>query len=170
MSNDQGPLQSSIDKMRTEVERLVDAARDRGGRALDAVGLKNLPRPDFPAIDLTETNDALHLVADLPGVEADLLDLNVTGPLLRLRGSAPSPVVGTGGAVHRAERHVGSFERMLTLPCTVDADQAHAELRHGVLHVRLPKIATEVGQKIPVRSETPSTSDTPTITDLPATT
>lgn len=151
MLNDQGPLQSSIDKMRSEMERLVEMARERGGRALDVVGIKNPPRPDFPAIDLTETNDALHLVADLPGVDAELLDLNITGPLLRLRGTVNPASIGPGGALHRSERHLGSFERMLTLPCTVDADQAHAELKHGVLHVRLPKVATEVGQKIPVR-------------------
>ncbi|MGC1274717.1 MAG: Hsp20/alpha crystallin family protein [Planctomycetaceae bacterium] len=163
MLNDQGPLQSSIDKMRAEMERLVEMARERGGRALDAVGIKNPPRPDFPAIDLTETNDALHLVADLPGVDAELLDLNITGPLLRLRGTVGPAAIGPGGALHRSERYLGSFERMLTLPCTVDADQAHAELRHGVLHVRLPKVATEVGQKIPVRcaEEPPSSTAMP---------
>jgi len=151
MPHDQGPLQSSIDKMRAEMERIVDMARDRGGRALDAVGIKNTVRPDFPAIDLTETNDALHLIADLPGVQADLLDLNITGPLLRLRGTVSPATIGPGGALHRSERHTGSFERTITLPCSVDADNTHAELQHGVLHVRLPKSATEIGQKIPVR-------------------
>ena len=151
MSYEQGPMQSSIDRMRGELERLIETARDRGGRALDAVGIKNAARLEFPAVDLTETNEALHLVADMPGVEPDLLDLNITGPLLRLRGTVASPATGPGGALHRSERHVGSFERMLTLPCNVDADQARAELRLGVLHVRLPKVATEVGQKIPIR-------------------
>lgn len=152
---DHGPLQASIDKVRSEMERLVEMARDRGGRALDAVGIKNMPRPDFPAVDLMETNDAVHLVADIPGVDPDLLDLNVTGQILRLRGTvAPSPH-GQGGTLHRSERTIGSFERMLTLPCTVDADAAHAELRHGVLHLRLPKVATEIGHKIPVRAAEP---------------
>lgn len=162
MSYEQGPVQISLDRMRGELERLIEMARARGGRALDAVGIKNVARPDFPALDLTETNDALHLVADLPGVEAKLLDLNITGPLLRLRGTVAPTSIGPGGALHCSERHVGSFERMLTLPCNVDADQAHAELRNGVLHVRLPKIATEVGQKIPVRcNDQPSTESIP---------
>ena len=161
MPYDQGPLQSSIDKMRTELERLVEMARDRGGRALDAVGIKNPPRPDFPMIDLTETNDALHLVADLPGVEPELLDLNVSGLMLRLRGTVSPPPVGQGGALYRSERHVGSFERTISLPCSVDAEAAHAELRHGVLHVRLPKVATEVGRKIQVRCSDRESRESP---------
>ncbi|HEX6984104.1 MAG TPA: Hsp20/alpha crystallin family protein [Planctomycetaceae bacterium] len=150
MPHDQGPLQSSIDKMRAEVERLVEMARERGGRALDAVGIKNPPRTEFPTVDLTETNDALHLVADLPGVDPDLLDLSVTGQTLRLRGTVSPPPIGQGGTLHRGERHVGSFERMLLLPCSVDADLAHADLRNGILHVRLPKVSAEVGRKIQI--------------------
>lgn len=151
MPHDQGPVQMSMDRMRGELEKVIEMARERGGRALDMVGIKNPPRPEFPAVDLTETNDALHLVADLPGVDIELLDLNVAGQTLRLRGTVgPSPV-GQGGTLHRCERHAGSFERMLALPCSVDADLAHAELRSGVLHVRLPKVPAEVGRKIPVR-------------------
>jgi HSP20 family protein len=148
---DQGPLQSSIDRVRGELERLIEMARERGGKALDAVGIKNPPRAEFPAVDLTETNDAVHLVADLPGVDPELLDLNVTGQMLRLRGTVSPPPLGTGGTLHRGERHVGSFERLLALPCTVNADMAHADLRNGVLHVRLPKNPAEVGRKIQVR-------------------
>lgn len=149
---DHGPVQMSIDKIRAEMERLVDMARDRGGRALDAVGIKNLPRPEFPAVDVAESNDAVHLVADIPGVDPDLLDINVTGQILRIRGTiAPSPHT-QDGSLHRRERAVGPFERTLTLPCGVDADASHADLKHGVLHVRLPKAANEVGHKIPVQA------------------
>jgi HSP20 family protein len=158
---DHGPLQISMDRVRTEMERLVEMARERGGRALDAVGIKNPPRAEFPAIDLTETNDAIHLVADLPGVDADLLDVNVTGQTLRVRGTASLLPIGQGGTLHRAERHVGTFERTLMLPCSVDADAAHAEFKNGVLHVRLPKIAEEVGRKIRVRTDECSTESTP---------
>ena len=158
---DQGPLQTSLDRVRAEMERLVEMARERGGRALDAVGIKNMPRLEFPSLDLTETNDALHLVADLPGVDAELLDLNVTGHMLRLRGTVAPPATGQSGTLHRRERHVGSFERIVMLPCTVDADSAHAELSQGVLHVRLPKVATEVGRKIQVRATEQQPSDAP---------
>lgn len=154
---DNGPLQLSMDRVRAEMDRLVELARERGGRALDAVGIKNPPRAEFPAVDVTETNDAIHLVADLPGVDPDLLDLNITGQTLRLRGTAVAASIGQGGTLHRNERHVGTFERTLMLPCPVDADAAHADLKQGVLHVRLPKIATEVGRKIRVQCESTST-------------
>ncbi len=90
-SQDQGPVQLSMDRMRAEMERLIDMARERGGKALDAVGIKNPPRAEFPVIDLTETNDSLHLVADLPGVDPELLDLNVTGQMLRCAAPSPRP-------------------------------------------------------------------------------
>jgi HSP20 family protein len=151
-SQDQGPVQLSMDRMRAEMERLIDMARERGGKALDAVGIKNPPRAEFPVIDLTETNDSLHLVADLPGVDPELLDLNVTGQMLRLRGTVTPPALGQSGTLHRSERHVGTFERTIILPCPVDADAAHADLKHGVLHARLPKVASEVGRKIRVET------------------
>jgi len=151
MPQDQGPVQFSMDRMRGELERVIEMARERGGKALDLVGIKNPPRAEFPTVDLTETNDAVHLVADLPGVETDLLDLNVVGQILKLRGTVGPPPVGQGGTPHRSERHVGSFERLIALPCSVDADAAHADLKNGVLHVRLPKVAAEVGRKIVVR-------------------
>ncbi len=152
MPHDQGPLQFSMDRMRGELERVIEMARERGGRALDIVGIKNPPRPEFPAVDVTETNDAVHLAADLPGVDLDLLDLNVTGQILRLRGTVGLVSVGQGGTSHRCERHVGPFERILALPCAVNADAAHAELRNGVLQVRLPKTVASAGHKIPVRA------------------
>ncbi|MBA3315388.1 MAG: Hsp20/alpha crystallin family protein [Planctomycetaceae bacterium] len=164
MANPQetGPLQLSMDRVRAEMDRLVEMARDRGGRALDAVGIKNPPRAEFPAVDVTETNDAVHLVADLPGVDPDLLDLNVTGLTLRVRGTVSPPLIGQGGTLHRSERHVGTFERTFMLPCTVDADAAHADLKNGVLHVRLPKVAAEIGRKIRVQAGECSTASSPT--------
>lgn len=161
MPNDQGPIQFSMDRMRGELERVIEMARDRGGKALDLVGIKHPPRADFPTVDLTETNDAIHFVADLPGVELELLDLSVAGQILKIRGAVGPPPVGQGGTLHRSERHVGSFERMIALPCSVDTDAAHAELRNGVLHVRLPKLAAEVGRKIAVHAAADRSCESP---------
>ncbi len=152
-----------MDRVRAEMDRLVEMARERGGRALDAVGIKNAAHPEFPAVDVTETNDAIHLVADLPGVDPDLLDLNITGQTLRLRGTASPASIGQGGSLHRNERHVGTFERTLMLPCPVDADAAHADLKNGVLHVRLPKVAAEVGRKIRVQAGGSSADSAPSL-------
>lgn len=149
---DNGPVQTSIDRLRAEMERLVDMARDRSGKALDAVGIKPPSAMMFPATDVVETNDAVHLVANLPGVSADLLDVNITGQLLRLRGSVVAPSHSQSGTVHRRERQAGPFERVYALPCGVNAEAAQAELSAGVLHIRLPKVADEVGYKIPVKS------------------
>ena len=157
MSQEQGPLQVSIDRVRGELDRLVESVRDRSGKALDAVGIKG-GRPEFPPIDLTETNDAVHLFADLPGVDLALLDLRVSGATLLLRGTVERPPLGQGGTIHRNERHLGPFERRIPLPASVSAEAATAELTQGVLHARFPKSATEVGHKVLVRGQSASAS------------
>ncbi len=148
---DTGPMQTSMDRARGELERLVETVRDRGGRALEAVGGR-VGRLAFPPIDLFETNDAVHVLADLPGVDAATFDLNVTGLTLTLRGTVGQPLLGTGGTVHRSERSVGAFERSVSLPVAVDSEAATADLKGGLLHVRLPKSTSVVGRKVPVRT------------------
>ena len=149
---DHTPLQSSLDRIRGEVDRLIDAVKARGGKALDAVGLATAVRGEFPAIDLSETNDALHATANVAGIDPATLDVQITGGMLTLRGIVTSPVLGQGGTVHRAERHVGTFERSIMLPTVVDPENAVADLRQGLLHVRLPKVTSNVGRKVPVRT------------------
>ena len=160
-THDNGPVQNSIDRLRAEMERLVDMARERSGKALDVVGIKSPSAMMFPATDLVETNDAVHLVANLPGVSADLLDVNITGQILRLRGSVAASSHSQSGTVHRRERQAGAFERVYALPCGVNAEAAQAELSAGVLHIRLPKVADEIGYKVPVQAGEGSASSPP---------
>ena len=156
---DHSPLQTSLDRIRGEVDRLIDVVRDRGGKALDAVGIKAPLRGEFPPIDITETNDAVHVTASVAGIDPATLDLQIIGVTITLRGIATSPVLGQGGTLHRSERHVGTFERSVMLPATVDAPAAVADLRQGLLHVRLPKTASQIGHKVHIR--TPETSNAP---------
>ena len=148
---DQGSMQLSADRARGELERLIEMVRERGGRALEAVGGRP-GRAMFPAVDLFETNDALHVVADLPGVDPATFDLHVTGLTLALRGTVGQPLIGQGNTVHRSERSVGAFDRSIPLPVAVDAESATADLKDGLLHVRLPKSVNVVGRKVPVRT------------------
>lgn len=150
-TQDPGPIQASIDCLRSEADRMVDMLRQRGGQALDAWGIKGVCPANFPVTDITESSDAVHLAANVPGVDPELLDVNITGQILRIHGSvAPSPHAATGTA-HCTERHTGAFDRSFTLPCPVNAEAVQAEVANGVLQIRLPKTPDEVGFKVPVR-------------------
>lgn len=157
----------SIDRLRGELDRMVEMARDRGGKALDAVGIKPSMATMFPATDIYETNDAVHLVVNLPGITAESLDLNVTGQILHIRGSVQKEPQDQSGAARLSERHTGAFERAFTLPCAVNAPSAQASLAHGVLRVRLPKVANEVGYNIPISKDESASSYSPVVTSPP---
>jgi len=55
--------------------------------------------------------------------------------------------------VYRRECHVGSVYRRISLPASVKAEGATAELKHGVLNLKLPKLAEKKGKRIPVQTK-----------------
>ena len=89
-------------------------------------------------VALHDTDDALHLSIDLPGVREDDLELTLQKEVLTLSGkrevSAPE-----GHRTHLRERRPLSFTRSFSLPTPVDPELAKATLEHGVLHVQLGK-------------------------------
>jgi HSP20 family protein len=103
-----------------------------------------------PALDLTETQEAYLLTAELPGVDPSTIDLSVTGNVLTLRGVKPaeSDVEPAGGL---RERQFGPFHRQVVLSGEVDFDAAQAQSRNGVLFIKLPKRETARPRTIPVQ-------------------
>ena len=89
-------------------------------------------------VTLHETEDALHLSVDLPGVREEDLEVTLQHEVLTLSGkrelSAPE-----GHRVHLRERRPFSFTRSFSLPTAVDPDKARARLEDGVLHLQLGK-------------------------------
>jgi HSP20 family protein len=92
----------------------------------------------FPLINVFNDGDDFVLVAELPGVKKEDLDIQVRGDTLRLRGkkTAAHP---EGASIHRRERAAGEFDRTVTLPDDIDAAKVAAEYRDGVLTLRLPR-------------------------------
>jgi HSP20 family protein len=103
-----------------------------------------------PAIDLSETPTELVLVVDLPGVDPSAIDLSLTGNVLSLRGEKATAEVPDGHNRAR-ERAVGSFHRQITLTEAVDFDRVQAEVKNGVLTVRLPKQEAARPRTIPIQ-------------------
>jgi HSP20 family protein len=92
-----------------------------------------------PQIDVTETDSEVKVCAELPGIEAKELDVNVTDALLTIRGEKRTEHTSEETGRHWTERTFGFFERTIPLPAEVDADRAESEFRRGVLRITLPK-------------------------------
>lgn len=109
-----------------------------------------VPRLLFnPPIDIYETPDGLVLYADLPGVTADGLDLQVQDNKLTLFGRI-QPVDALPLAVIHQEYQIGDFLRSFILSDEVDHERIQAKLANGVLRVDLPRAARAKPRRIEV--------------------
>ncbi len=103
----------------------------------------------FPALNVWESDDALFVEAELPGLKQDNLELEIMGGELTIKGQRPD-VKQDGESYHRQERGTGAFVRRLRLPVDVDSSEVEAKLEHGVLEIRLPKAEAAKPRKITV--------------------
>ena len=138
-------MEAEFNRLRDEMDRLF---RRFGGNG----NLWRRTPVEFPAVDIWEDENDLYLEAELPGMELDDLEIYVTqGNQLTIKGKRTPPEVE--GTWHRRERGFGEFTRVITLPVDVDADKVEATLKHGVLTVRLPKVAEARVRTIPVKAD-----------------
>lgn len=100
-----------------------------------------------PAVDIFENENQLTLVADLPGVPKDRLNLGIEKGVLTIEALAPS--ASDEGNVYREFGTTGYYRRF-QLPDTLEFDQVVAELKDGVLRVHMPKAAAARPRKIEV--------------------
>jgi HSP20 family protein len=95
---------------------------------------------DFaPRFDVKETKDAYVINADLPGVKDEELDVSLSGNLLTISGKREEEHREEGESYYAMERSHGSFARSFTMPDGVDAENVSADLKRGVLTLRIPK-------------------------------
>ncbi len=104
-----------------------------------------------PHVDIVEVADALTIVADLPGAQADTIDIHFEDGLLTLQGRV-APRYPAEGKVLLREYGVGSFFRTFRVSEQVDAQAISAEYRDGVLRVTLPKAEAAKPRKIAVQA------------------
>ena len=106
------------------------------------------------ALDVKETPDRFIVTASVPGVPSSDIDITVLGDTLRIRGQRTeekeSEDSGEGSRWLLRERRFGAFERTVSLPSVVDAENAGADFKDGVLTVTLPKAETAKPKSIPV--------------------
>ena len=105
-----------------------------------------------PAVNVWETSEAVFAELEVPGLKSDQLDLSVVGDQLSIKVERPE-AEQEGVTYHRRERPVGSFTRVLRLPSPVASDAVQAELKNGVLTIKLPKAEAVRPRKIEVQSK-----------------
>ena len=141
--------ESPLGRFRAELDRLFerffevpkDLARE-GLSSLTAWG---------PSVDVSESDKAITIKAEVPGVDPSDIEVTLSGQTLTISGEKQESIETKEENWHRSERRFGSFQRSVTLPTSVDAENVSAKHEHGVLIIRLGKSKSAVPKRIAVR-------------------
>ena len=126
----------TLQKRETEKLEKVERTRDRKVFA--------------PAVDIYETNDAIVLVAEMPGVDEKTIDVTLDNDVLTLRGQVNYDIPEGYELVYNEYDH-GDYERSFTVNEAIDVDKIEAEYHNGVLTVTLPKAEPVKAKKVQVK-------------------
>lgn len=131
--NDLDSMFSAMDLFRTRMNSVFNDfdrsyASGKGWGSVEA----------YPRTNLCDTGDNLEVVAELPGVAKEDLNVKIQGNYLEISGTRKSDIP-EGYKVRRTERGTASFSRSFTLPYEVDAGKVTANLKDGLLKMTLPK-------------------------------
>jgi HSP20 family protein len=92
-----------------------------------------------PRLDVSETDNGLEIVADLPGMDKKDINVSLEENLLTIKGEKKEEKESKDKHYHTIERRSGSFYRAIRLPVEVEKDKVEAAFKDGVLTLRLPK-------------------------------
>ena len=106
----------------------------------------------LPSLDLSETDSAVEVRVDVPGIKAEDIDVQLTGNVLTVSGQRKEEKEEKGKTFHRVERRSGSFSRTVTLPSAVQDDKVDAQYRDGVLTISMHKTEEAKARKIKVKT------------------
>ena len=107
-------------------------------------GFDNLAK--IPAAELTETDDAVHLKLEIPGMEAKDLDVRVMADRVAISGERKSEI----NEKTRSEFRYGKFSRVIPLPVKIQNTNVTAEYKDGILNLILPKAEEEKNKVVKV--------------------
>ena len=126
------------DVEKQEVEVTEGTERTRPGKAY------------IPRADIYETEKSLVIVADMPGVNKDAVDITLEKNILTLTGSVEFTQPDNFSLAY-TEYETGDYERSFTLSSEIDRDNIEAAIKDGVLKITLPKVAQST-KKISVKT------------------
>jgi HSP20 family protein len=149
----QFPLSSDFVLLRDAMNQLLqDSVVPSGGaRSGWSTGTTARPMP----LDVYATPDEAVVIAAVPGMSPEQLDITYTQNTLTLSGSVPSAAEsepGQNATWYLRELWSGQVQRTVTLPFEVDASQAEATFEHGIVRITLPKAEWTKPQKIAIKA------------------
>lgn len=104
----------------------------------------------LPALDLQEDEASYQLQVELPGLSKEDVKISLHGRVLTIQGEKKRTQEENREGVLRVERSYGNFQRRIQLPQAVAMEGSHAEMKEGVLHLRLPKQQQVEMRQIPI--------------------
>ena len=104
----------------------------------------------MPPVDIQETEEAYRLVAELPGLTKDDINITLENNVLRLTGERKFQKDVNKESYHRVERIYGTFARAFTLPTLVSSDKVEARFENGLLTLTIPKAEQAKPRKISI--------------------
>jgi HSP20 family protein len=105
----------------------------------------------FPAVNVTQDENAIYITAELPGISGKDLDITVEESTVLLKGERKVDPESEDVSYHRRERGEGKFSRTVTLPTRIMTDRVKAETKNGVLRLTLPKAEEVKPKKIEIK-------------------
>jgi HSP20 family protein len=122
-------------------------------RAMNRVfGAEYPRRAEYPPVNVWTGKDDIVVTAELPGLEAEDLDISIHGDLLTLRCTGKEAPAQEGETYHRRECAHGSFARSWRLPFEVERDKVEAKLQDGVLRLTLPRSEASRPRKVQIQT------------------
>lgn len=93
----------------------------------------------FPKIDVSETDKEIEIKADIPGIEPDKINVEISDEEVIISGEYESKKEEKGKTYYRSERQSGFFKRLIPLSVKAVSEKAKAEFKNGVLEIKVPK-------------------------------
>lgn len=119
-----------------EVNKIIEHAY----RSTNNTDTSNIETSQWiPAVDIKETKDRFMLLADLPGVDKNNINISMENNILTIKGSRSDSMHEEKNNYFRIERVRGNFYRRFTLPDTADGSKIEAKMQKGVLEIFIPK-------------------------------
>ena len=123
-----------------------------------ATGEETLTGECVPPLDVLETDDALEVCVDLPGVPIDAVRIVAKGQTLLIAGHKAPRRSRPDSSFHLVERGYGRFVRVIQLSATCDTSRAHATMADGELRISIPRTSERRGRsiRISIPNESPA--------------
>jgi HSP20 family protein len=106
----------------------------------------------WPAIDVAEDENAIHVRAEVPGCNAEDIDISVYGNTLTISGEKKIKEEKKEKGYYHVESSYGTFRREITLPTDVDSEKVDATCKDGILSITMPKAARAKAVKVKVKN------------------